>query len=145
MNIKKIVLLGVFLGLISTNALAQQEGNKQMMSSIGACMSMNFSNCPQYMKLNEAQKAEVKKIVDDFKKEVMPLKKDLMDKMSSLKDQMMQSDLNEKIIDKTTKEIAALHDQILTEYVNTMVYIKKTTGAVFIESNEWIEKMLPQD
>lgn len=140
MNIKKIILLGAFLSFvfINTQIFAQQETNDMQMmhGMMGKNMMMDFSNCPKYTELNENQKADIKKITDEFKNKMEPIKKDLMAKMVLLRAQLMQTDIDEKQVTKLTKEISDLHNKMFTEGINTMLRIKTATGFTPIECDK---------
>lgn len=148
-NMKKIFLLGTFFcGLVFNGQVFAQTDSTDKIPMVSEIMIQkmmtDFSNCPQYMQLNENQKTDIKKITNDFQSKVEPVKKELTDKMTELQTQMMQSSIDEKQINKSTKEVSDLYDKIFKEYMDVMVKIKDATGFSLMVCNPDMQKMMAE-
>jgi hypothetical protein len=149
MSIKKVVLCSVFfiLALIKTQIFAQSDNadkTSMMTEMTAAKMVADFSNCPQYLQLNENQRADIQNIMNDFQKNMEPLQKGLTDKMTELQTQMTQTNLDEGQINETTKEVSDLYDKIFKEYMDVMVKIKGVAGFSLMDCNPDVKKLLSE-
>jgi hypothetical protein len=119
---KVIAYLCALSVLVAGCALAATNTNTN------ASKSTNI--CANYQKLNQQQKDEVNKIVNDNIKQLMPLHQKLMADFETLHQQIMQTPVDEDAVNKTVDDIIAVKGQIFKAHVKVAIQIEKKYGFI---------------
>lgn len=88
------------------------------------------SICANYNKLTKDQKADIDKTVTETMGKLQPLHQKLMADFEALHEQIMQSPVDEKLINQTVDDIISVKSQIFRMHVQTAVEVEKKYGFI---------------
>ncbi len=83
---------------------------------------------PGYAKLNDSQKADAVKVLQDFTKKSEPIQKELLAKIPLLDNALSQDKINEHQINKLVDDIGKLQNKLFKARIDMIVDLHKATG-----------------